>query len=460
MTRTILFGWRGGAAAACVALTAVVLGARPQQPPAQPSQQPPVVSITITGESGALPHYAVPDFIPLSNDAETVAAARTIGEVLFADLAFEREFDMIPRDTYASIPAARSLTAIPFDRWRELGADGLVIGTVQKQGDALRVDVRLFGVKERQSAFGREYVAAAANPRFIAHTASDEIFQSQLALRGVARTKIAFVSDRDGERLVGSTESRVVKEIYICDYDGANQRRLTVNRTLNINPTWSPDGRSIAYTSYRRGVPDIFISNIYQGTIENPLHSRGEENFLPVWSPDGTKIAFQSNRDGHAEIYVMNRDGSAIRRITNNPANDGTPTWSPSGKQIAFTSDRSGSPQIYVVDADGLNLRLLTHESYCDRPTWSPAPYNEIAYASRTGSGLDIKVLDLASGETRQLTFGEGRNESPAYSLNGRHLVFSSTRAGKRQLYTIDRTGRDVRQLTRIGNNQTPDWSK
>ncbi len=366
MTRTNLVGpW--GAAAACVALMAIAPGAQAPQPP--PQQPPAAVSLTITGESGALPHYAVPDFIPLSADAETVAAAKTIGEVLFADLAFEREFDMIPRDTYASIPAARSLSAIPFDRWREIGADGLVIGTVQKQGDTFRVDVRLFGVKERQSAFGREYVAPAVNPRFIAHTASDEIFQSQLALRGVARTKIAFVSDRDGERLAGTVESRVVKEIYICDYDGANQRRLTVNRTLNINPAWSPDGRSIAYTSYRRGVPDIFIANIYAGTVpENPLHSRGEENFLPVWSPDGTKIAFQSNRDGHAEIYVMNRDGSGIRRITNNPALDSTPTWSPTGKQIAFTSDRSGSPQIYVVDADGLNLRMLTHESVLRPP--------------------------------------------------------------------------------------------
>ena len=251
-----------------------------------------------------------------------------------------------------------------------------------------------------------------------------------------------------------------MKEVYICDYDGANQRRLTVNRTLNINPTWSPDARSIAYTSYRRGGPDIFISNIYQGTIENPLRSRGEENFLPVWSPDGTKIAFQSNRDGNAEIYVMNRDGSGIRRITNHPASDATPTWSPSGKQIAFTSDRSGSPQIYVVDADGLNLQPLTRESYCDRPTWSPAPYNEIAYSARTGPGFDIKVLDIATRERRQLTFGDGSNESPAYSPNGRHIAFSSTRGGRRQIYTIERTGKDLRQVTKVGNNQTPDWSK
>jgi TolB protein len=425
-----------------------------------PQQQPPAVSLTITGEPGALPRYAVPDFIALSNDADTLDAAKTIGQVLWDDLSFEREFDMIPRDTYASIPAARSLAAIPFDRWRELGADALLIGTVEKRGDAFRVEVRLFGVKQKQAAYNREFTATVTNPRFLAHTIADEIFQTQLALRGVARTKLAFVSDRDGERLTGTVESRVVKEVYICDYDGANQRRLTTNRTLNINPTWSPDARSIAYTSYRRGIPDIFISNIYQGTMENPLRSRVEENFLPAWSPDGTRIAFQSNRDGNAEIYVMNRDGSGIRRVTNHPMSDTTPTWSPSGNQIAFTSDRSGSPQIYVVDVDGLNLRLLTRESYCDRPTWSPAPYNEIAYAARTGAGFDVIVLDVSTRERRQLTFGEGINESPAFAANGRHIVFSSMRGGRIQLYTIERTGKDLRLLTRIGNNQTPDWSK
>jgi len=455
MRRTILV------LATCLAVAAVlVITGHAAQSTATPQQQPPAVSLTITGEPGALPRYAVPDFIALSSDAETVEAAKTIGQALWDDLNFEREFDMIPRDTYASIPAARSLASLPFDRWRELGADGLVVGTVERQGDSLRVEVRLFGVKAQQSAFGREYVAPASNSRLFAHTIADEIFQTQLALRGVARTKIAFVSDRDGERLTGTVETRTVKEIYICDYDGANQRRVTVNRSLNINPTWSPDGRSLAYTSYRRGAPDIFISMIYQGTIENPLHSKGEENFLPVWSPDGTKIAFQSNRDGNPEVYVMNRDGSGIRRLTNHPASDGTPTWSPSGTQVAFTSDRSGSPQIYVVGADGLSLRQITRESYCDRPTWSPAPYNEIAYSARTGPGFDIKVLDLATGERRQLTFGEGSNESPAYAANGRHIAFSSTRAGKRHLYTIERTGKDLRQLTKAGNNQTPDWSK
>jgi TolB protein len=449
------------AAFAGLAVLGLGAGAPPQQPP-QPQDKPQTeLNLKVSGEAGVPPRFAVPDFIALSGDAETLAAAQTIGQVLWDDLAFEREFDMIPRDTYASIPRARSMTDVPFDRWRELGADGLVIGTVQKTGNDVRVEVRLFQVRDQRSVFGREYHGSIANPRLYAHTISDEIFEHQVALRGVARTRLAFDSNRDAERVAETVEAREVKEVYICDYDGANQRRVTVNRRLNITPVWSPDGRSIAYTSYRRGFPDIFVSHIYEALPpDNPTKGVGH-NFLPAYSPDGTKIAFMSNRDGNPEIYVMNADGGGVRRLTNSPAIDVTPTWSPNGTQIAFTSDRSGTPQIYVMSADGLEApRKLTSESYCDRPTWSPPPYNEIAYASRTGGGYDIKILDLASGQIRQITFGEGSNESPAFAPNGRHLAFMSTRSGKSQIYTIGRDGKGLKQITKLGHNEMPNWSR
>ena len=448
------------AAAACVFVTTGAhMQAPAQQPPAQPpTQQPTELSTTITSDPGSLPRYAVPDFIPLSPDAETVAIAKTIGQVLWDDLNFEREFALIPRDVYSTIPAARSLAEVPFARWRELNPDGLLIGTVQKTADGIRVEVRLFNMLNQQSVFGKEYSGSTANPRAYAHMISDEIHQQQRALRGVARSKLTFSSDRDGERLPATVENRTVKEIYIADYDGQNSRRLTTNRSLNISPTWSPDARSIAYTSYRKGPPHIFISNIYQGTMDE-FTSGPAQNFLPVWSPDGKRLAFMSMRDGNAEIYVANRDGSNVRRITTHPDVDGTPTWSPSGTQIAFISDRTGSPQIYVIGADGLGLQRITNETYCDRPTWSPAPFNEIAYSARSGPGFDIKVKDLASGEVRQLTFGEGTNEQPVFSANGRHIAFTSTRAGKKQIFTMARDGKNVRQITRTGNNDWPNWS-
>jgi len=456
MMRTFL---TATAAALVLVLVLVIAGLTAQQPPQTP-QQPSEVSTTISsGEVGAPPRFAVPDFIALSMDAESVDAAKTIARVLWDDLTFERQFALIPRDTYAPVPAGTSLAAIPFDRWRELNADGVIVGTVQKIDAGVRVEVRLFNVRSRQSAFAREYSGSVANRRLYAHTISDEIHQQQRALRGVARTKLTFNSDRSGERMTGTLESRSVKEVYIADYDGENQRQVTTNHSLNITSVWSPDGRSIAYTSYRRGSPNIFIANIYAGTGEELTTGSGQ-SWLPTWSPDGTRIAFSSTRDGNSEIYVANRDGSNVRRLTNNPASDISPTWAPSGTQIAFTSDRTGPPQIWIVGADGLGGRQLTHESYADRPTWSPAPYNEIAYTGRTGPGNDIKVLDLASGRVRQLTFGEGTNESPAFAPNGRHLGFMSTRSGKAQIFTIARDGKNLRQITKAGNNYQPDWSK
>jgi len=419
-------------------------------------QQPSEIAVVINGEPGTPPRYAVPDFVALSPAAADIA--RTLGQVLWDDLSFEREFYMIPRDTYATVPPARSPEQIPFASWRELGADAVVFGTVQRTGNTVTVTVRLFNVRTRESVYSKEFSGTANNPRLFAHTAADDIHQQQRGLRGVARTKLAFSSDRNRERIAGPVDNRDVKEIYVADYDGDGQRRITTNRQLNITPAWSPDARAIAYTSYRRGYPDIFVALLYQGLQQTPTNGVGQ-NFLPVWSPDGGRLAFVSNRDGNPEIYVMNRDGSGLRRITNNPAIDVTPTWSPTGTQIAFTSDRGGNPQIYTVGADGLNLRRLTSESYADRPTWSPAPFNEVAFAARTGPGFDIKVLDLASGQTRQITFGEGTNESPAYSPNGRHLAFTSTRAGRVQIFTIGRDGRGLRQITRDGNNFTPAWS-
>jgi TolB protein len=439
-----------------------ILGAQappaPQQPPASTEFE---IKTTIRGEPGAPPHYAVPDFIPLTSDKETADAAKVIAQVLWDDLAFEREFDMIPRDTYRTIETIATTDTIAFDRWRELGADGVIKGSVRRTGNTFQVEMRLFNVRARGIALGRVYDnVALRNPRAAAHTISDEIHQTQANLRGVARSKLTFVSDRDNERVIDTVETRMVKEVYVSDYDGANQNRVTANRRLNLAPTWSPDGRSIAYQSYSRVQPQIIVSNVYQGTRET-LTDEKTGAYLPVFSPDGNRIAFVSQRDGNMEIYVMNRDGSNVRRLTNNSEIESTPTWSPTGTQIAFTSGRSGSAQIWVMDADGLNQRRITFgESNADRATWSPAPYNEIAYAGQSGPGYDIRIYDVASGQTRTLTDGVGTNESPAFSPNGRHIAFISSRQGKMHIFTMARDGRGLRQITRTGNNTYPNWSR
>ena len=432
-------------------------------PPDQPSRAQSGIDLIIGDRIGAQPRLAVPDCLALTSDPETLDAASTIAQVLFDDLEFEREFRLLARDTYRTIPRARTLTDLPLDAWQELGAEGVVSCSVSRQTDGqLLVRARLFNVRSLDSTLGVEYTGSFRDVRLYAHELSDEIHRQQRGLDGVARSHLAFVSDRDSESVLGLVPNRQTKEIYIADYDGANVRRVTVSRSLNITPAWTPDGRAVGYTSYRSGQQDVVISHIYEGRLQTPAGGTERvHNWLPAFSPDGSQIAFNSNRDSNPELYVMNVDGTGLRRLTNHPAIDTSPTWSPLGHQIAFTSDRTGSPQIYVVGVDGAGLRRITFESYCDRPTWSPSPYNEIAYSSRTGPGHDIKVVDLATNEVRQLTFGQGTNESPSYSANGRHLVFSSTRgSGNKQIYVIGRDGRGLRQLTYMGNNEMPSWSR
>lgn len=455
-------------AALVAACATLALGAQtpPQQnPPSQPPRQTGDVVLTITGGTPGLPlKVAVPDFIALTNDAETVAAAKTIGQVLWDDLNFEREFYLISRDTYRSIPPATSLDQVPLGDWKQLGAEAVVVGTVRRTASGAAVQMRLVEVGSGRSAMAKEYTGTLKNPRFYAHTMSDEIHLQQRALRGVARTKLAFTSDRDGDRAKGPVADRGISNIYMSDYDGANQTRVTVTRATDIAPAWSPDGQTIAYTSYRSNYPDIIVQYVYalRAYLKPANGSPEKSNFLPAWSPDGTKLAFMSSRDGgNVEIYVVNRDGSGMRRLTNHPENDASPTWSPTGSQIAFTSNRSGNPQIYIMNADGTGqAEQITRESWCDRPTWSPAPFNEIAYASRTGAGYDIRIFDFRTRNFKTVTDGIGSNESPTFSPNGRHIAFTSTRAGKEQIFVIDQDGKNLRQLTRDGMNRYPNWSQ
>jgi TolB protein len=346
-----------------------------------------------------------------------------------------------------------------FEDWQGIGARILVVTRASIAAEELTVEVRVYFVDSGQTMLARRYSGRADNPRIFAHQASDDIM-TLTQYKGVARTRIAFTSDRD------SPPERQSKELYIVDYDGFNPRRVTVNGSVNILPAWSPDGTSLAYVSYRRVTPLVFIAHIFEGRSDPNVtgESGDSQAFAPAFSPDGRRIAFASNRSGNMDVWVANIDGSAAQRVTTTRAADTAPCWSPTGQEIAFTSSRTGTPQLYIMSSDGLNVRRLTMVgNYNDACAWNPArQFSEIAYTARLeAGGFDIAVVDLATQQVRQITRGRatGSCEYPSWAPNGRHLVFSCEQRGIWAITVADREGRSLKRLaTGPGNNVQPDW--
>jgi TolB protein len=436
-----------------------------QQTPPQRQTQ---LDLTLEGMTGQ-PRLGLPDFIVEGDDPELESVARTVVEVLWNDLDFEKEFYMIQRSESALIPIARSREDLPLERWSQLGADFVIVGSVHRNGEQFEVELRSFAVRGRTAGeqdFGARYRGCSADrPRSCAHYIADDFHKQIRRLDGVARTKLAFVSDRDGSPLAGRLlpDPGQSKEIYISDYDGANAYRVTANRNLNVRPDWSPDGRSLAYTSWESGYQDIYVIHPFGGGPRSrPAGGTAEaRNMLGTWSPDGTKLAFASTRSGSLDVWVVNRDGSGVRNLTpNTPRSlENAPTFSPNGAKIAFTSDRTGTNQLYVVDADGLTpaQRLLSNQ-HSDRPTWSRLNY--IAFTLGGAGAQDIAIYNLATGQVSVLTDGLGANGSPSVAPNGRHIAFVTTRWGREQVAIIDYpTGGNIRRITRTGSNTYPGWS-
>jgi TolB protein len=392
--------------------------------------------------------FAIPECDSRKGDEASREACRTLTQVLRNDLLFENQ-KLIPDRLIAAIPPLNP-DAPNFDDWQGIGATMLVSLRAWVTRGELSVEAKLHAVGPRKTILAKRYAGRADNPRIFAHQMSDEILALG-SIKGVARTKIAFVSDRD-------SEGQRTKEVYIMDYDGYNPRRITVNKAIDILPAWSPDGRSLAYVSYRRQVPDVFLASIFEGKSSNLTNGAGQ-SFAPSFSPDGKRIAYSSSRGGNMEIWSANSDGTGARKLTSSPGLDTAPVWSPTGQEIAFTSDRAGSPQIYLMDSEGLNVRRLTNVgNWNDAPAWNPQ-FSEIAYTSRIEGGFNIAVVDLASRQVRQITEGRGSCEYPSWAPSGRHLTFACGRGAKWQIGVADREGRNVTMLPAgPGKNEQPDW--
>ena len=298
-----------------------------------------------------------------------------------------------------------------------------------------------------------------------------------------AQARIAFMSDRDGH--VHPRLGWTTFEIYVMEVDGNNQRRLTNNPNLDTHPSWSPDGKRIAFMSDRDGHfnilggllnYEIYVMDADGGNPQNLTNDPNGDS-SPSWSPDGKRIVFASNRDGNRdgnrenyEIYVMDADGNNQQRITDNDFYDTHPSWSPDGERIVFISRRDGhfigefglTSEIYVMDADGKNTRRLTNNRKSDSsPSWSPDGKWIVFSADRKGDDVnyEIYVMDADGNNQQRLTNNRVHDTSPSWSSDGKRIVFSSYRDGNAEIYVMDNDGENQQKLTNNpGNDFGPAW--
>jgi TolB protein len=408
---------------------------------------------TGTGIGMERTRIAVSSFQPA---ADTATLMRVFDATLWNDLEFSGVMEMVSRSFYPLTVPSRP-AAVKLEEWRDppVGAHMLVVGNASMAGDRIVVEGWLMDPRNaaEPTVLGRRYVEAATERqiRTVAHKFANEIiFRLGGGVLGIAETKIAFV-----RRM-----SPRVKEIFVMDYDGANQDQITRLDSLSLTPAISVDGERIAFTTYHRDNPDIMV---YSLLTKGPLSffNRKGLNTTPTWSPDGTRLAFTSSVTGDPEIYIGDPQGREQKRLTVARGVDISPAWNPrTGAQIAFVSDRNGRPQIYMMDSDGANVtQIVSGGTQALDPAWSPNG-RLLAFTWDAAGAYDIWIMDVATQQMVQLTKDMGsRNENPTWSPDNRHIVFESNRSGTKQIWSMLADGTRPRQLTFQGENTEPAWS-
>ena len=377
-------------------------------------------------------------------------------KILENDLRLSEMFTQIEPEVYESLERKEmGKRAVDLWAWHQTGAQWLIKTEYSVlPGEKLSLVFRLYDTVSEKFLLGKRYfISERKLLRRVIHRYADELVFQLTGKRGVAETKIAFLSHKDKGT-----------EIYVVDFDGENTKQVTNDGTLNLTPTWSPNGRWLVYTSYAGNNPDlVMIDNLGKKPRRTLLRLLGL-NAAPSWSPVDDRLTLVLSKDENSEIYTLSNN-RILRRLTRHFNIDTSPTWSPDGKKIAFTSDRSGrgAPQIYIMDAhDGDKAgvqRISFGSSYNDNPSWSPDG-DKIAYTSRVGRRFQIKIYDLVTKTSTVFTNTRGNNEQPTWSPDGRFIAYRHKEGSKMSAY-IQRLGSDkVRQLSFSDTGgASPSWS-
>jgi len=384
------------------------------------------LDIEITGGGAQQTPIAV---VPFGNNK---IVKHEMAKIISDDLYRSGLFRSLNTQGMANLPTNAS--DIKYAEWAALQAQAVVVGNVTPlPGGQFNASFQLVDVFKQQPLVDMDFQFKAKYVRLTAHKIADVIYEKLTGHPGAFASRIAYVK-----------KLGVRHYLYVADSDGYNPQALVNSSEPVISPSWSPDGSKMAYVSFEKRKPIVFVHTLKTGSRKIVANYKGN-NSAPSWSPDGKKLAIVLTYAANSQIYTINVTGGGLKRITRSRGIDTEPAFSPDGNWIYFTSDRGGKPQIYKTSANGGGdvSRVTFEGAYNVSPRFS-ADGKMLTYIRNDSGRFKVAVQDLTNGQVQLLSTGS-QDESPSFSPNGRVVLYATKKGSRGSLASVSIDGK-VRQ--------------
>ena len=378
--------------------------------------------------------------------------SKQLNSIVRNDLIRTGEFSIL--DEELLLPVKIINDELVYSDWKLLGMDYLVTGIITKAKNSLDINYEIYDVHKKRKVRSSKVFGIPNQIRQLGHYTSDGIYESITGIKGIAATRILYVNE------IKDSQLTTTYRLMLADSDGANEKILLSSSEPIISPSWSPDGKSVAYVSFETGMAKVYIQEIASGKREAVL-SKETQISSPSWSPDGKYLSLTLYQDGNAEIYILRLRDRALTRMTNQFAIDTESSWSPKGNKILFTSGRSGSPQIYELDLRKLNpkaKRVSFEGTYNAKASYLP---NEegIIFVHRSNDGLFHIALKYKKENFIRVLTEAKMDESPSVAPNGNMVIYGIREKNLSMLAGFSLSGAKFKLPASNGEVREPAWS-